>query len=407
LIVLLAGSAFSAERFRTDINPALIYYQAFALASVSDEDRNYLFATEWSGRPLDGQCEELIVKFDNHFKLLRQAAHSQVACDWGIDLTQGPEVLLPGLAKARSMVQAARLRTRWHLEHGRQSEARDDLLAAFVLSRNLSGDRIIISALVQIAAENLLATAVAENFFRFSPQILEQLVAGFDASPARGTLQQCMPTEKASFLDWFVAKIGDFQAETPGDDAQVLAKIRALFARTMGGGENADPGFGERAIAAAGGTSAGLVALFKELDPLYHELTTLLGLPFDRHAAASKVFNEKLAKLTNPLVGKILPAVEKARGKEFTVEVRSAMLRAAIEYKIHGQEGFEKVLDPCGSGPFRLERAVAAGVDRGFMLKSRLNLRGFDETLVFTEKDGAPLQVEGAKAGQLLVPASK
>src|SRR5580765_830704 len=125
-----AVSTQSAERFRTDINPALLYYQAFALNDLSEKDRQYLFDEQWYKPPTEARFERLMAETENKFKLVRQAAKQQVVCDWGLDLTQGPDTLLPGLAKQKAIAQTARLRVRWHLAHGRQAEAREDFLAA-------------------------------------------------------------------------------------------------------------------------------------------------------------------------------------------------------------------------------------------------------------------------------------
>ena len=54
--------------------------------------------------------------------------------------------MLPYLARAKAVCQAAQLRAVWDLQHGRQEDARDDLLAAFVLGRNVASDGILISA---------------------------------------------------------------------------------------------------------------------------------------------------------------------------------------------------------------------------------------------------------------------
>ena len=86
----------------------------------------------------------------------------------------------------------------WDLQHGRQDDARDDLLAAFVLGRNAGSDPILISALVQYAIEALDYGTVAQYFGEFSPETLKQLVDGFDAAPARHTMAACIPSEKTS-----------------------------------------------------------------------------------------------------------------------------------------------------------------------------------------------------------------
>src|SRR5262245_48559631 len=115
--LILAGGALAVqallggEMFRTDINPALLYYQGFSLRpELSQQDHDYLFTNEWRGRVLDERFDKLISGFDNSFKLFWRAGKAQPPCDWGLDLTDGPEALLPGLAKAKLAAQTARLR---------------------------------------------------------------------------------------------------------------------------------------------------------------------------------------------------------------------------------------------------------------------------------------------------------
>jgi hypothetical protein len=78
------------------------------------------------------------------------------------------------------------------------------------------------------------------------------------------------------------------------------------------------------------------------------------------------------------------------------------MVRAAVEYKLHGDSGFQSVADPCGQGPFVLRRFVFQGVDRGFQLTSALDAGGFKQSLIFVEKDGDPFQVDGPHVGQAI-----
>ena len=209
-----ADSLSGAPQVRTDINPALRYYQAFLeKPDLAEPDHEYLFVREWRGQPVDKRFGELVSRFDSQFRLLREAARAEVPCDWGIDLSEGPEALLPGLARAKATAQATRLRVLWHLHHGRQAEARDDLLAAFTLARNVSRDGVLISALVQMAMENILGSIVAETFSQWQPQILEQIAEGLARAPARGTVAQCIAAEKLSFHDWMLRKVQATQRE--------------------------------------------------------------------------------------------------------------------------------------------------------------------------------------------------
>ena len=409
VIVVLAINGLGAERFRTDINPALRYYQAFAAtAHVGEGDRNYLFTTEWRGHHLDARFGNLVSNYDGAFKLMRQAGLAEVPCDWGIDVSEGPMAILPGLAPAKNVAQIARLRALWHLQNGQQAEARDDLLTGFTLARNVAKDGVLISALVQLAMENIIFSSVAENFSQFSPEILQQIIQGLQTAPARTTIAQCIALEKTSFYGWFLRKIDDLKKENSGSEEKTLEGIRALLDIFSGSGEEGGPlhrDLADRVITAAGGTSDGVIKLANELKPMYQRVLDILVLPYGEFGPQIKAFDAEVEKSPNPLVPEFFRLFDKCRQKEFASQVLLAMVKAAAEYRIHGEEGFNTVMDPCGNGPFGMKRVALDGVDRGFELKSRFTGRGFDEVLIFVEKGGPPFQLNGKNAGQA-VPLS-
>ena len=407
-VLIVAGAAASAsgEQFRTDINPALIYYRAFQMVpDLSQTDHDYLFTNEWRGQKLSERFGDLIARYDNEFKLVRQAAQATVPCDWGIDMSPGPATLLPQLARCKGVAQVTRFRVMWDLQNDRPADARDDLLAAFAMGRNSSRDGTLIAALVQIAMENILCAVVAENFYQFSPDTLKQLVDGFDAAPPRGTVAACIPTEQTFFHGWLLRKIQELQKENPADDAKVMAGIRELVAGMVGteeGTNQVQSDLWEKMNRAAGGTSEGVVNLLREMVPLYQRLAVIMAAPQREYEDQMREFTAEIQKSTNPLVVEMFPALEKCRPKEFAVLVELAMVRAAVEYKLHGEPGLKSVTDPCGQGPFGFERFAFEGVDRGFQLKSAYDGRGFPEVLIFVEKDGPPFRINWKNAGQAL-----
>lgn len=408
LATVVAAGAMAdarAEQFRTDINPALLYYRAFQLIpDLSPTDHGYFFDSEWRGQKLPERFGELAGRYDNEFKLVRQAAQATVPCDWGIDMSPGPATLLPQLARCKGVAQAARLRAMWDLQNGRQEDARDDLLAAFSLARNSSRDGTLIAALVQIAMENILCAAVAENYHQFSPEILKQLADGFDAAPPRGTVAACIPTEQTYFHDWLLRKVQQLQKDNPGDDAKVMAGIHELVTGLVGPeeGQTNQPqnDLWEKVNRAAGGTSEGVVKLLGEMVPLYQRLAVIMAAPQPEYEDSIKEFTAQIENSANPLVTEMFPAVQKCRPREFGTQAILDMVRAAAQYKLNGEPGLKSVNDPFGQGPFGFERFVFEGVDRGFQLKSAYGGRGYPETLIFVEKDGTPFQVIGKNAGQ-------
>src|SRR6266536_842776 len=128
LSIVIAGAVgANGGQLGADINPAQHYYQAFILApDLSQADHDYLFTNEWRGQKLPERFGELVARYDNQFKLVRQAAQATVPCDWGIDMSPGPATLLPHLARIKAIAQAARLRAMWDLQQGQPAGARDD-----------------------------------------------------------------------------------------------------------------------------------------------------------------------------------------------------------------------------------------------------------------------------------------
>jgi hypothetical protein len=405
-LLVLTGALAGARGadYRADINPALLYSQAFAAApELEPADREYLWVTNnWRRQKFPPRFGELMAKYGGQLALVRQAAHATAPCDWGIDRSAGPTNMMPQLSRAKAVVQTARLRAMWALQQGRPADACEDLVASLVLARNLSRDGTVISVLVQIAIEAIVCDAIAENFGQFSPESLQLLVTGLDTPPPRGTMAAAVLNEKASFGDWASRRILELQRQNPGNDAKAMEGIRHLL-----GLDEPPPGerdLWERLTQAAGGTSDGMLKLLQERARVYDKAAALLALPYAEYEGQMEAFNREVEKSSNPLSTNSVPGFLIARAGEFRIQVILAMVRAAVEYKLHGEQGLQSVADPCGQGPFTFRRFVFEGVDRGFELKLAFNDGDHPTVLIFVEKEGPPFLVDGPRAGQALPP---
>jgi len=399
LAAVLTGA--TGQPARTNINPATLYYQAFLAApDLAQADRSFLFENDWRGQKLPERFGELVAQYDAQFKLVRRAAQATVPCDWGLDSSEGPATRLPHLARAKAVGQAARLRLLWNLQQGHQQEACDDLLAAFVLGRNLAQDGMLISTLVQISIEAIILNGVAENFGRFCPEVLERLSKGFDAAPAHHTVAACIQAEKAYFQDWLLNRIQELRKAHPGEDAKVMESIREDFLNVEKPDQR-ETSFWERINKAAGGTSEGLIQVLHGREQMYERLSPLLALAYAEYQARRDQLVAEVEKSPNPLIASTV-GFWKARAKEFSIQAYLAMVRAAVEFKLHGEAGFKSVSDPCGQGPFVFRRFVFGGVDRGFELKSSYDMDGDKCVLIFVEKDGPLFYVSGPHVGEAL-----
>jgi hypothetical protein len=173
--------------------------------------------------------------------------------------------------------------------------------------------------------------------------------------------------------------------------------IRQLFRNLEGPDEtNSWP----RLSHAAGGTSDGVLKLLHDREQLYNEMEALCSLPYRDFQKQLKELSAHVENSDNPFSSASLPAFGRSRIREFRILAELAMVRAAIEYKLHGEPGLKSVTDPCGEGPFALKRFVFEGKDRGFELKSAYEDGGARFALIFVDQDGPPFYVDGPRVGQ-------
>jgi len=413
LLSLLALTAclvsLRGEAFRTDINPALTYYRALLMApdAMSEQDRMYLESKKAKEQKLPERFGKIVAESDLQFELVRQAAHATVPCNWGIDLSAGPNVAFPHLGRAKAVCRTAQLRTIWALQHGRQDAAREDFVGAFVLARNLGSDGLLIEAVVQYAIESLEYSTVAQCFGDFSPETLKQLVEGFDAAPAQLTIAGCIPSEK-QLGSWLVTKLLELQKAYPSDDARALSEFRDSVAPAyeLVGYTDLWP----RVMTASGGTTDGVLKLLRETEPLFERVAKIMALPQPEYETQVKEFSAELHKSMNPFFVTLDLFTGWAfgreripfRSREFKAQAELAMIHAAVAYKLRGETGLKSVTDPFGNGPFAYRRFVFKGVDRGFELRSAYAGAEGPFVMIFVEKQGPAFEVIGPGAGKEL-----
>lgn len=405
LLLLIAAPvmAQNPETIRTDIDPALLYFQAFEVAPRLDEsDRDYLDTNQWKAPHLDEHFGKLVAEYDNTFRLVRQAAQSKVPCDWGIDWSTGPATLLPELGQAKMVAIAANWRVKWDLQNGRQDDAREDLVAALALGRNVIRDGTLISVLVQQAIETILCSSFAENFGRFSTEQSQKIVDGIDACPARGTVADTITSEKSIFIqNWLLRKVEELRKANPGNDRAVMDGVRKLVTNA-----ESETNFWPLVEKASGGASAGLVRLLHEREVSADRMVELIALPAEEFQVREGELEAEFTNSPNPFIAIGQPPFLKARERELRALTYLALVHAGVEFKLHGETGLNSVADPCGNGPFKFQRFFFEGVDRGFELTSAFNMSGNKAMLVFVEKEGPPFQVNGNYPGRPLTPGA-
>lgn len=375
LSLLVATAITAAPQTRTDINPALLYWQAFSTLPVQKEGDGQYVGPDWAKGTPEAGAAEVARRYDGTAKLLRRAAAMKAPCDWGNDLTDGPATMLPNIAKIRRVAQVCALRARVALDEGREGEAREDLIALLHLGRHSAIEGTLVQVMVGMSVEDLVVSFIAGNLHQFTPATLRKLGAALDAAPRLVTTADAVKAERAAFYERMLAKVEALRTAHPDDDSKVLEEFRELMRRDIDGGG----GSANRIIDAAGGSAKGLIQYIKQVAPIYDAMKRAASAT---HDVADERFEEFVAlksETTNLLANLLIPNITRARAKELESVARLAMLRAAIAYKTSGDAAFQQIRDPFGDGPF--ERV---GGEDGFELRSKLAVQQAKASMDFS-----------------------
>ena len=397
---LLEVENFPEPPHRTDINPALLYWEALLLNSFRPQsEHDYLTTNEWNGKKLDDQFRAFASSPNGAFRIIEQAAHQKAPCDWGYDLTYGPTLLLPSLAKVKQLVILERHRLRLHLESGDVKVGIEEWLATETMAHQVSRDGTLISCLVQFAMENILINGIAENWFRLDDKSLATLERGLSNSIPWGMVSQCTQSERTAGKDWMIRKLRLIEQSTTDLEKRrqlVAENIIYLF-------ESGDDDGTKKALAQINNDPIQLIELLEGLTPFYNDADLMMQAPFTVFLESKARFEKKVAASTNAMVRPLIGDYPKTRLKEFAAQTRLAMLRAAMARRLRGEQAFQSVLDPMTGQPFSLQPVKIGGAVRGFELRSLVKSPPALDAIaqVFLEKDGPALFLDGPKAGQL------
>jgi hypothetical protein len=350
---LLAFQPVSAQAPETKraptANAALRYWRAFdALSGLSKEQEKIV--EEWRTTPLD-QASAALVRDSAALKGLHQGAKAPY-CDWGLNYEDGVGMLLPHLARARTLARLACLRARWKFHEGKPRAAAEDVIAAMTLGRHTGVDPTLISILVDYAIERIAMEALQADFAKLDADTLKYLAEQLDKLPTVLTVRQAMLNERDTFITWMIREVEKAEVEKPGSWKERVPMF-------TGQPDNAQ-------VLKEATSAKRFVEMLEELKPVYDEMAQLMALPFDQFQAQWPEFLSK-KKSANVLAGLLLPALDKVVNASRQAQTRVALLKAAIAVAQGGEERLKETSDPGGKGPFDYKT-----IPGGFRLQSQM-----------------------------------
>ena len=320
LVATLVASTSLAVPPRKDINPALLYFQAFSQFPELDETESRLLVSDVAG-DVSEEEKALARRFDRVFQLLHRARGMKVPCDWGADIADGPYASTPNYIRIRTAANAAVLRARVALAEGQQAQARDELLAVSVLGRNVAVGASLVGTMIQVAVDAKVLDFISAHFDELKPQTRAELAAALNGAPPRQTVADAMANEQAGFCDWLVDRLEGFRANER-DDAKVLEQFRALLGEVF----KSEADLADRIIEASGETSAGVIRYIKGVEPIYARSLTIARASAGDIKRETAEFEKAVNTTTNLLARVVIPNVGKARATELKFESRLRQL---------------------------------------------------------------------------------
>jgi len=311
--------------------------------------------------PLDDLARKIVTDAQYSLQMMHYgAAHRR--CDWGMRHDEGIFTRLPQADAARVMASLVCLRARMRFEAGQSAEALDDIIAGMTLSRHCSLTGTNIMLVSGYAIEHRMIEALALHIPKLDPKTIPDLKKRIAAIPAGLSLADALATEEEYFLDWFIRTV------KKAKDKQSLLSVLAFIDNEP---EGQPRGSGEKARAfvdECGGSVESVLRLAEETRGSYRAVKTMLAMPMDQF---EKEFNlEATKRADNPVFKVFFPAIVNVRRAQERMDVRRALLSAALAVRQDGPDALKNHPDPVVGGPFNY-----APFDGGFELSSKLKAR--------------------------------
>jgi hypothetical protein len=360
ILVLPVGPVFADVEPAPSGNAALKYWQAFAtLPKFTDAETQKL--GESLTTPLDDSARKILANAEYSLQMMHYGS-AQPNCDWGVGHEQGIFTRLPQAEAARVLCSVACLRARMRFEGGQSAAAIDDIVAGMTLGRYISLTGTNIMLLTGYAIEHRMIDTLAVYLPKLEPKTLTDLKTRLAAIPVGMTAGAALGTEEKYFLDWFIRVV-----KKAKDNKSLLAELAFIDVAPEGGA----PGSGDKArafVEECGGTVEGVLRFSEETRAAYRQVAKILDMPLDQF---EKEFERAAkARAGNPVFKVFFPAMVNVRRAQAKMDIRRAMISAAIAARQDGRDALKDHPDPVIGGRFEY-----VPFNGGFELHSKLKGR--------------------------------
>lgn len=300
------------------INPALLYWQAAAQLPQLTEDQSKELRAMASGKePFDAARAAKLPLDDGTMRFLRRAAESTAPCDWGLQMEDGPGMILPHLAKLQQISSLAIVKADSLFAQGKVQEGIDWLVITHRIARHAGVGDMLISHLVQNAIETNAIRAAGRHCLGWDVETRHAYAATLHGLTPLRTAQDGLRGERI-FIDWIERH---FNAGGNAD-SEIKAIIASLTAEKAAEKENLEAQFTPGAMAAT-------IAAWRSLQA---RLENVFAKPWAEGQPEIKTLTDEAVRGPHLLIRLAFPATTGVFEKQFTVATLHTMLEAALEH---------------------------------------------------------------------------
>ncbi len=343
-------------KMATAPNAAVIYWQAFyAIPNLTEEQKKVLEAAISSDEaPVSDQLKPIFAQYRIALHEM-QRARQVTPCDWQLDMSAGPELLLPHVQKLRELSRVSLLRARQRFAEGENDAAVDDVLATLKMARDCASSPLLISILVDASIEKAAIDLLARQLPALTKDQRDRLEEELALLPPTVTVATAMQWEGEIFGTWMKRKL-EAEIRKQGNSPSI-EKLFAALCLSMGVPCNLDPKpedrEGQRRAELIKTLSmADIDAQIKQLSDDFNTLSQIASLPIDQRKAKVDAFEKSIeaatqlkdkADLRHCLSSRALPSLGNVISREEQVYIRRQLLEQALRVLREGENSLTPI----------------------------------------------------------------
>jgi hypothetical protein len=323
------------EKF-IDSNPALLYWQAFALLPDLKQSQTKMMADVLEGR-LPASDETVIAFLSGTRRGLdrfARAARGKQPCVWGTTIDEGPFAPMPHLSKMQQMCRLALVQVEVHYAAGDLEAAWQWTKYVHAAARHVGSDPLLITAIIQHGIEQQAIRTTAKHILRMDVDHGDDIVRSMKSLPPLHSVREALTGEHA-MAEWTRLMVVGLQNSPEKEKALLDLAQTQLNAQS----EDSNP----IKSATAQQTLTSVEEWKKVADQgraLQARVEAASTKSWPEYQADMQLIHTSLGN-ANPTLKNTLPAFEGAMRKQFETQTLQAMLFAVLQPPADGHEDGE------------------------------------------------------------------